>query len=172
MNNFLKIFKLRHRDQHVNRSKTKQSPFYCSYLGQIALSAVHDGHRHAAPYVDHLHRGPEPVSGSGARGNGKPDRISFVERLSILILSLSPPSKKNSRPSTWLARPASPRPSPASRRTRRRCCWRWANGPSSPPRSTSPSRPSWKGSASCGKIPTTSRKAFRRRGRHGRADNP
>ncbi|KAL1379519.1 hypothetical protein pipiens_020280, partial [Culex pipiens pipiens] len=42
-----------------------------SYLGQIALSAVHDGHRHAAPYVDHLHRGPEPVSGSGARGNGR-----------------------------------------------------------------------------------------------------
>lgn len=34
------------------------------------------------------------MSGSGARGNGKPNRISFVERLSILILSLSPPSKK------------------------------------------------------------------------------
>lgn len=41
-----------------------------SHPGQVALSALYNGHRYAATYVDHIHGGPQPVSGPSSRWYG------------------------------------------------------------------------------------------------------
>lgn len=109
-----------------------------SHPGQVPLRPLRAGRCHAAPHAGHLRRGAATSArvGSGRTGKGQPEP---GRGCSSVPASPWPFTLLFSRRRwTWWARQASPKPSLASRLTRRRCCWHMESGQSWPLRSTCP----------------------------------